>query len=235
MKKGHLFLLILLINSLAWAQSPKKPKSTPPLARPKLVVGIVVDQMRYDYLYRFYDKYSEGGFKRLLNGGFNCRNNHYHYALTVTAAGHAAIYTGSLPAINGIVGNDWYDTSADRSVYCVEDTTVRIDRFPFIDNNSGGSVDGWLNAAARALTLIDDETVIIPGHGDLATKKDYRNVRDAVMSLRDAVRKEVKANTSLDGILAKNLTKDYDTTFGSGFIKGEALIRTIYIEQVNKQ
>jgi cyclase len=109
------------------------------------------------------------------------------------------------------------------------------DRFPFIDNNSGGSVDGWLNAASRALTLIDDETIIIPGHGDLATKKDYRAARDAVMTLRDAVRKEVKANTSLDGIIAKNLAKDYDTTFGSGFIKGDALIRTIYIEQVNKQ
>jgi predicted AlkP superfamily pyrophosphatase or phosphodiesterase len=82
--------------------------------------------MRYDYLYRFYDKYSEGGFKRLLNGGYNCRNHHYPYALTVTAAGHAAIYTGSIPAINGIVGNDWYDVYADRTVYCVEDTTVKI-------------------------------------------------------------------------------------------------------------
>jgi cyclase len=108
------------------------------------------------------------------------------------------------------------------------------DRFPFIDNNSGGSVDGWLNAVSRVLVLIDDETIIIPGHGDLANKKDYRNVRDAVLTLRDGVRKEVKANASLDAIIAKNLTKDYDSTFGSGFIKGDALIRTIYIEQVNK-
>lgn len=132
-------------------------------------------------------------------------------------------------------------TDGDVLFYLVQSNVLHTgdcfmkDRFPFIDNNSGGSVDGWLNAVARALTLIDDETVIIPGHGDLATKKDYRTVRDAVMALRDAVRKEVKANTSLDGIIAKNLTKDYDTTFGSGFIKGEALIRTIYIEQVNKQ
>ncbi|MFN8348935.1 MAG: MBL fold metallo-hydrolase [Spirosomataceae bacterium] len=131
-------------------------------------------------------------------------------------------------------------TDGDVMFYLVQSNVLHTgdcfmkDRFPFIDNNSGGSVDGWLNAAARALTLIDDETVIIPGHGDLATKKDYRNVRDAVMSLRDAVRKEVKANTSLEGIIAKNLAKDYDTTFGSGFIKGDALIRTIYIEQVNK-
>nr|WP_240543859.1 alkaline phosphatase PafA [Spirosoma foliorum] len=81
--------------------------------------------MRYDYLYRFYNKYSEGGFKRLLNEGFNCRNNHYHYAHTVTAAGHAAVYTGSLPAINGIIGNEWYDSFAQKSVYCVEDNTVQ--------------------------------------------------------------------------------------------------------------
>jgi glyoxylase-like metal-dependent hydrolase (beta-lactamase superfamily II) len=131
-------------------------------------------------------------------------------------------------------------TDGDVLFYLVQSNVLHTgdcfmkDRFPFIDTNSGGSVDGWLNAAARALTLIDDETVIIPGHGDLATKKDYRAARDAVMTLRDTVRKEVKANTPLDGIIAKNLTKEYDTTFGSGFIKGDALIRTIYIEQVNK-
>ncbi|MFN8347400.1 MAG: alkaline phosphatase PafA [Spirosomataceae bacterium] len=126
MKKISALFVFFLINGVVSAQSTKKTKPTPPLARPKLVVGIVVDQMRYDYLYRYYDKYSEGGFKRLLNGGFNCRNHHYPYALTVTAAGHAAIYTGSVPAINGIVGNDWYDVYADRNVYCVEDTTVKI-------------------------------------------------------------------------------------------------------------
>jgi len=60
-----------------------------------------------------------------LNEGFNCRNNHYSYALTVTAAGHASIYTGSVPAINGIIGNEWYDQNASKGVYCVEDSTVK--------------------------------------------------------------------------------------------------------------
>ncbi|GAB2802674.1 alkaline phosphatase family protein [Rhabdobacter roseus] len=119
-------MLCLALSLSAWAQSTPKTVKTPPLARPKLVVGIVVDQMRYDYLYRYYDKYKEGGFKRLLNDGFNCRNNHYHYALTVTGAGHSAIYTGSMPAINGIVGNDWYDQQAGRGVYCAEDTAVTV-------------------------------------------------------------------------------------------------------------
>ena len=72
-----------------FAQKKNKNGTADVLERPKLVVGIVVDQMRYDYLYRYYDQYVDGGFKRMLNEGFNCRNNHYSYALTVTAAGHA--------------------------------------------------------------------------------------------------------------------------------------------------
>jgi predicted AlkP superfamily pyrophosphatase or phosphodiesterase len=117
----------LFVTFSVAAQTPKKTNVTTSksLARPKLVVGIVVDQMRYDYLYRYYDKYVEGGIKRFLNEGFNCRNNHYSYALTVTAAGHASAYTGSIPAINGIVGNDWYDKYAAKGVYCVEDSTVK--------------------------------------------------------------------------------------------------------------
>jgi predicted AlkP superfamily pyrophosphatase or phosphodiesterase len=111
-------LTLSLFLNIAFAQ--KKIET-----QPKLVVGIVVDQMRYDYLYRFANKYTNGGFKRLMNDGYNCKNNHYNYALTVTAAGHAAVYTGSVPAINGIVGNEWYSTSLGRVVYCVEDTTVQ--------------------------------------------------------------------------------------------------------------
>ncbi|MBD2699193.1 alkaline phosphatase family protein [Spirosoma sp. BT702] len=121
MKKFLFPILYVALPLLVKAQDGRKTK----LPQPKLVVGIVVDQMRYDYLYRFYNKYSEGGFKRMLNEGFNCRNNHYHYAHTVTAAGHAAVYTGSLPAINGMIGNEWYDPFSHKGVYCVEDSTVK--------------------------------------------------------------------------------------------------------------
>jgi predicted AlkP superfamily pyrophosphatase or phosphodiesterase len=125
MRKLSFWALACFVSVSVSAQSPKKvvPKSTT-IARPKLVVGIVVDQMRYDYLYRYYDLYTEGGFKRMMNEGFNCRNNHYSYALTVTAAGHSSIYTGSVPAINGIVGNEWFDAASGKSVYCTEDSTV---------------------------------------------------------------------------------------------------------------
>ncbi len=96
------------------------------IARPKLVVGVVVDQMRWDFLYRYYDRYAEnGGFKRLLNQGFSCENTFIPYTPTVTGAGHASIYSGSVPAINGITGNAWWDNQLSKSVYCTEDSTVK--------------------------------------------------------------------------------------------------------------
>lgn len=91
---------------------------------PKLVVGIVVDQMRYDYLTRFYHKYGEGGFKRMMTEGFNCKNNHFNYIPTKTGPGHASIFTGTTPRYHGIIGNDWFDKELLRNVNCVEDNTV---------------------------------------------------------------------------------------------------------------
>ncbi|WP_344976639.1 alkaline phosphatase PafA [Compostibacter hankyongensis] len=95
------------------------------LSRPKLVVGIVVDQMRWDYLYRYYGKYGEGGFKRLLTEGFRCQNTFINYLPSATAVGHSTIFTGSVPAIDGIAGNEWIDQRTGRKWYCTEDTTVQ--------------------------------------------------------------------------------------------------------------
>jgi predicted AlkP superfamily pyrophosphatase or phosphodiesterase len=77
--------------------------------QPKLIVGVVVDQMRYDFLYRYRTKYVAGGFKRLLGEGFSCENTHYNYVPTYTAPGHAAIYSGATPSVNGIIANEWWD------------------------------------------------------------------------------------------------------------------------------
>ncbi len=97
--------------------------------RPKLVVGIVVDQMRWDYLYRYYDRYTaDGGFKRLLNKGFTCENTFIPYTPTYTACGHTCVYTGSVPSIHGITGNNWYDNELKRAVYCTEDKISQISR-----------------------------------------------------------------------------------------------------------
>lgn len=89
--------------------------------RPKLVIGIVVDQMRYDYLYRFWDLFGEGGFKELVKGGYSCTNTHYNYVPTYTGPGHASIFTGTTPWMHGIIGNYWYERETGKSVYCAED------------------------------------------------------------------------------------------------------------------
>ncbi len=104
---------------------PQQKNSTTSSVKSPLVVGIVVDQMRYDFLHRYYSKYQEGGFKRLMNQGFVCHNHHYDYAQTVTAAGHASVYTGSTPSMHGIVGNEWFDRSTKKEMYCVADSTVK--------------------------------------------------------------------------------------------------------------
>lgn len=123
-----LFTILALFSTGSIAQKktvqPKTASSTT-LNRPKLVVGLVVDQMRWDYLYRYYNRYSNGGFKRMVNEGFSAENTFIPYTPTYTACGHSSIYTGSVPAINGIIGNDWYDPQLKRGVYCAEDTTVK--------------------------------------------------------------------------------------------------------------
>lgn len=90
--------------------------------KPKLVIGIVVDQMRYDYLTRFSDRYGEDGFKRLLDKGFSLENAHYNLIPTYTAVGHASIYTGTTPNNHGIISNNWYDKFLKKSIYCVDDS-----------------------------------------------------------------------------------------------------------------
>lgn len=93
-------------------------------ARPKLVVGIVIDQMRWDYLYKYYDKYGSGGFKRLLKEGFSCANTMINHLPAYTAVGHSTIFSGSVPSVDGIAGNDWRDQKTNRLVYCTDDSTV---------------------------------------------------------------------------------------------------------------
>lgn len=93
--------------------------------KPKLVVGIVIDQMRYDYLTRFSERYGENGFKRLLKNGFSLENAQYNYIPTYTAVGHTSIYTGTVPANHGIISNNWYDKFLKKSIYCVDDSNFK--------------------------------------------------------------------------------------------------------------
>lgn len=134
-----LFFLNILMSGSLQAQQPP---------RPKMVVGIVVDQMRWDYLYRYLDRYGEGGFKRLMREGYNFQQAYIDYIPTFTAPGHASIYTGSVPALHGIVANDWVDIRSGRSWYCVEDTTVR---------SLGGGKEGLMSPRNLLASTIADE------------------------------------------------------------------------------
>ena len=107
--------------------------------KPKLVVGIVVDQMRQEYLYRFEKKFGAGGFKRLMGNGFMLKNAHYNYVPTYTGPGHASVYTGTTPAIHGIIGNDWYDKVARKDVNCVGDER----QTPVGSDKGNGDVSPW--------------------------------------------------------------------------------------------
>jgi predicted AlkP superfamily pyrophosphatase or phosphodiesterase len=106
--------------------------------RPKLVVGIVVDQMRQEYLYRYYEKFGEGGFRKLMGEGFMMTNAHYNYVPTYTGPGHASVYTGTTPAVHGIIGNDWFDKDLKEEVNCVGDSSQKP-----VGSKGNGDVSPW--------------------------------------------------------------------------------------------
>lgn len=118
--------------------------------RPKLVVGIVVDQMRWDYLYRYYNLFGEGGFRRLMNEGFKCENTMINYVPSVTAVGHTSIFTGTVPSVHGIAGNTFLLNG--KMTYCCADSTV---------NTVGSKSDeGKMSPRNMLTTTIGDELKI---------------------------------------------------------------------------
>jgi len=122
-RKRIFFLLIVFpfLQQMAFAQKVKGKETQ----TPKIIVGMMVDQMRWDYLYKYKARYGIGGINRLIREGFSCENTMIKHAPTVTACGHASVYTGSVPAINGIAGNDWYDREWKRFISNVEDSTSK--------------------------------------------------------------------------------------------------------------
>ncbi|HET9056974.1 MAG TPA: alkaline phosphatase PafA [Chitinophagaceae bacterium] len=122
------YFIFYIIPVISFSQVVTKTPlpDTSNIRRPKLIVGLVIDQMRWDFLYRYYDRYlNDGGFKRLLNGGFSCENTFINYTPSVTACGHTAVYTGSVPSLTGITGNEWWDYQKGDFFYCTEDDSVK--------------------------------------------------------------------------------------------------------------
>ena len=155
MKNAFTFIAFLFLFSSCGSQNATIDTSTEisyaaeSNSRPKLIVGIVVDQMRYDYLTRFESKFGDGGFKRMMSEGFNCKNHHFNYVPTYTGPGHASIYTGTTPKYHGIVGNNFYDKDTKDMVYCAGDDNV----------NSVGTTDdaGKMSPHRMQTTTFGDE------------------------------------------------------------------------------
>lgn len=137
--KKFIWIAIIVFSSFIKAQE-----------RPKLVVGIVVDQMKMDYLYRFQNDFSPNGFKRLMSQGYTFENTHYNYMPTYTAPGHASVYTGTTPAIHGIVSNEWFHRTLKKQVYCTDDATVTT-LVP------GSEIEGKMSPRNLQSTTITDE------------------------------------------------------------------------------
>lgn len=140
-KVGIIVFYLVLTLGASFAQSAQE--------KPKLIVGIIVDQMRQEYLYRFKDRFVEGGFNRFSEEGFTMTNGHYNYIPTYTGPGHASVYTGTTPATHGIIANDWYNRQLGRFIYCAEDSTV---------TNVGGTAEnGNISPQNLLTTTITDE------------------------------------------------------------------------------
>jgi predicted AlkP superfamily pyrophosphatase or phosphodiesterase len=143
--------------------------------KPKLIVGIVIDQMRYDYLAKYYNKFSENGFKKLLTQGFNCKNTNYNYAPTYTGPGHASIYTGTTPSFHGIIGNDWFVRDTGRVIYVTDDPTVqtvgsastkagKMSPHNMLASTIGDELRLYSNLKSKVISVsLKDRAAILPG------------------------------------------------------------------------
>lgn len=164
-KSGLLGFGLLLLTLAHAAQSPK------------LVVGVVVDQMRWDYLQRYAAQFGSDGFARLMKKGFVYSNCQIPYIPTYTAPGHASIYTGTVPAMHGIAGNEWIKSKDLKSQYCVEDETVypiggtdkagKMSPKNMLSSSLGDELKLATNFKGKTIGIaIKDRSAILPaGHG----------------------------------------------------------------------
>jgi predicted AlkP superfamily pyrophosphatase or phosphodiesterase len=149
MKRICLYLLLFCYSLAVFAaELPKKPK---------LIVAVVIDQFRYDYLLKFGADYT-GGLKQLLEHGAVFDDAHHIHFPTVTASGHSTFLTGATPSISGIVGNDWYDREIRKDVTSVEDDSTRLI----------GGVPGAIGSSPRRLLVstLGDEIKMQEGRDD---------------------------------------------------------------------
>src|SRR4030095_12724209 len=116
----------------------------------------VIDQFRADYLVRFADQFTTGGFRRLLDNGAVFANAHYLHTPTYTACGHATFMSGATPSMNGIIGNEWFERETNMRVTSVSDPNVRL-------LGSGGDAPGMSPVKLVGSTVGDEMRIATNG------------------------------------------------------------------------
>ncbi|MCS3743303.1 MBL fold metallo-hydrolase [Rhizobium sp. BK661] len=125
-------------------------------------------------------------------------------------------------------------TDSDISVFFEEDNVIHVGDtlwtglYPFIDSSTGGSIDGQIAAAEANIKMVDKETVVIPGHGDIANREDIKVWLDMLVGAREEVAKMKKAGRSVEETIAANPTKQWDAKFGQWVIPPALFTRVVY-------
>lgn len=179
MRLSLISFLMLMLFSATGLQA--QTRSRIPSEKPKLIVTMVVDQMRYDFIHRYWEKFGDEGIKKLVGSGTFCKNASYNYLINETAVGHSTISTGALPAHHGIISNNWYNSLRDDVVYCVHDDQVQtvggsFEAGPFSPRNMLASTIGdEINLASNfrskimGIALDNNAAILSAGHSaDLA-------------------------------------------------------------------
>ena len=146
--KNYIIVLLLSFFTFLKIEAATLHVSNEDPTKPTLVIGIVVDQMRYDYLQIFYNHFGDGGFKKLIKEGYHLENVHYNYIPTFTAVGHTSIFTGTTPDHHGIIGNNWYDKELKKRIYCVDDANYKT---------VGADTGGQKSPSRMVTTTITDQ------------------------------------------------------------------------------
>jgi hypothetical protein len=170
-----IWLALILIATIVCAKwnvpAPRWPRQQP--GGPKLLLLVVFDQMRGDYLQRWYDLYSPDGFRKLTSEGTWFTNCHYPYSMTVTGAGHATLGTGCTPSQHGIIENDWFDRNEGRMVYCAS-LGMRYATVP--------------PTTRRSLTYVgggSPERLLVPTVGEVVKSATHQRGKVIGISLKD--------------------------------------------------
>lgn len=168
-------IIIALFSISLQAQTDAKIIPQKENKQPRLVVGIVIDQMRYDYLAKYYNKFSQNGFKKLLLQGFNCKNTNFNYAPTYTGPGHASIYTGATPSFHGIIGNNWFVRDSGKVIYVTDDSRVqtvgslsekegKMSPRNLLSSTIGDELRLYSNMKSKVIAVaLKDRAAILPG------------------------------------------------------------------------